>query len=74
MFNHDAAQIIDPHPAQTGLNVDIMSGILEDRQVLQFNCLGAELSEVTLIGAAVSVPVATVLGRVIAAVVQNSDG
>jgi hypothetical protein len=29
-FDYDAAQIVDPHLAPLPLNVDIMSGILED--------------------------------------------
>jgi hypothetical protein len=39
-FDHDAVEAFDPYPAEIPLNVPIMSQILEDQQVLWFNCLG----------------------------------
>jgi hypothetical protein len=39
-LNHDAVEIFDPCPDEIPLNVQIMSRVLEDQQVLRFNCLG----------------------------------
>jgi hypothetical protein len=39
-LRYDAAEISDPHPTDMARDIDIISGILEDLQVLQFNCLG----------------------------------
>jgi hypothetical protein len=39
-LHHDAIETFDPHPAEIPLNVQIMSRILEDQQMLRFNCLG----------------------------------
>jgi hypothetical protein len=36
-FGHDAVETFDPHPAEIPLNVQIMSRIHEDQQVLRFN-------------------------------------
>jgi hypothetical protein len=45
------------------LGVQIMSRILEDEQMLWFNCLGDFLPQITISGP--SVPVATLLRRVL---------
>jgi hypothetical protein len=39
-LDHDAFEIFDLYLAEILLDVQIMSWILEDSQVLQFNCLG----------------------------------
>jgi hypothetical protein len=39
-LDHDSVETFDPHPAEIPLNVQIMSRILEDQQVLRFNCIG----------------------------------
>jgi hypothetical protein len=57
-FDHDAAQMVDQYPAETPLNPEIMSIILEDQQPLRFDCLGD-------MPPGPSVPVATVHHRVI---------
>jgi hypothetical protein len=36
-LDHDAVQIFDPYPAEIPLNVQTMSRILEDQQVLRFS-------------------------------------
>jgi hypothetical protein len=60
-LNHDALETFDPCLAEIPLNVQIMSRILEDQQVLRFNCLGDLFHEITISGP--SVPVATLLRR-----------
>jgi hypothetical protein len=39
-LHHDAVEIFDPWPDEILLNVQIMSRVLEDQQMLRFNCLG----------------------------------
>jgi hypothetical protein len=58
-LDHDNLETFDPYPAEMPLNVQIMSWILEDQQVLQFNCLGDFFPQIIISGH--SVPVATLL-------------
>jgi hypothetical protein len=60
-LDDEAVETFDPYPAEIPLNVQIMSRVLEDQQVLRFNCLGDFFSQITLFGP--SVPVATLLCR-----------
>jgi hypothetical protein len=39
-LDHDAVEMFDPCPDEILLNVQIMSRVLEDQEVLRFNCLG----------------------------------
>jgi hypothetical protein len=39
-LDHDAIEIFGPCANEIPLNVQIMSRVLEDQQMLQFNCLG----------------------------------
>jgi hypothetical protein len=39
-LNHCAVETFDPYSAEIPLNIQIMSRILEDQQMLRFNCLG----------------------------------
>jgi hypothetical protein len=39
-LDYDAVEIFDPRPNEIPLSVQIMSRVLEDQQVLRFNCLG----------------------------------
>jgi hypothetical protein len=47
-LNHDVIKIFDPYPAEIPFNVQIMSRILEDQQMLPFNCLGDFFHEITI--------------------------
>jgi hypothetical protein len=58
-----AVETFDPYPAEIPLNVQMMSQILEDQQVLRFNCLGDFFPQMTISGP--SLPVATLLHRVL---------
>jgi hypothetical protein len=60
-LDHDDVQTFDPYPAETPLNVQIMSRILEDQQMLRFNCLRDFFPQITTSGP--SVPIATLLRR-----------
>jgi hypothetical protein len=62
-LDHDAVEIIDACPDEMPLNVQIMSRVLEDQQVLRFNCLGDIVPQSYISGP--SVPVATLLHRVL---------
>jgi hypothetical protein len=62
-LDHDAVETFDLCPAEMPFNIQIMSGILEDQQVLQFNCLGDFFHQITTSGP--FVPVATFLRRVL---------
>jgi hypothetical protein len=39
-LDYDAIETFDPDPTEIPFNVQIMSRILENQQVLRFNCLG----------------------------------
>jgi hypothetical protein len=39
-LDRDFVETFDPYPAETPLNVQIMSWILDDQQVFRFNCWG----------------------------------
>jgi hypothetical protein len=39
-LDQDVVETLNPYRAERPLNVQIMSRILEDQQVLRFNCLG----------------------------------
>jgi hypothetical protein len=58
LFDSDDQQILDSHPGQTPINVDVISQILGDEQVVRFNYLG-----VAFPGS--RVPVATLIHQVI---------
>jgi hypothetical protein len=60
-LDHDVVETFDPYPAEIPLNVQIMSRILEDHQMLRFDCFGDFFPQVTISGP--SVPVATLLPR-----------
>jgi hypothetical protein len=60
---YNAVEIFDPCLAEIPLNVQIMPRILEDQQMLRFNCLGNFSPQITISGP--SVPVATLLRRVL---------
>jgi hypothetical protein len=62
-LDHDAIETFDPDPAEIPLNVRIMSRILENQQMLRFNCLGDFFPQIAISGP--SVPVATLLRRVL---------
>jgi hypothetical protein len=62
-FDDDDVETFDPHPAEIPLNVQIMPRILEDQQVLRFNCLGNFFAQVTISGP--FAPVAALLCRVL---------
>jgi hypothetical protein len=61
-FDHDAVETFDQYPAEIPLNVQIISRIFEDQQILRFNCLGDFFPYIAISGP--SVPVATILCRV----------
>jgi hypothetical protein len=58
---HDAVETFDPCPTKIPLNIQIISQILEDQQVLRFNCLGDFFPQITISGP--SMPIATVFRR-----------
>jgi hypothetical protein len=58
-LDHDVVEIFNLCPDEIPLNVQIMSRVLEDQQVLRFNCLGDIVSQSYISGP--SVPVATFL-------------
>jgi hypothetical protein len=62
-LDYDAVRIFDPYTAEIPLNVQIMPRILEDQQVLRFNCLGDFFPQIIISGP--SVPVATPLRGVL---------
>jgi hypothetical protein len=62
-LDHDAVEIFDPWPDEIPLNVQIMSRVLEDQQLLRFNCLGDIVPQSCISGP--SVPVATLRRRVL---------
>jgi hypothetical protein len=62
-LDRDAVETFDPDRAEIPLNVQIMSRIPEDQQMLRFNCLGDFFPRITISGP--SVPVATLLRRVL---------
>jgi hypothetical protein len=62
-LDHGGTETFDPYRAEIPLNVQIMSRILEDQQMLRFNCLGDFFPQITISGP--SVPVATLLRRVL---------
>jgi hypothetical protein len=62
-LDHDAVETFDPYPAEISLNVQIMSRILENQQVLRFNCLGDFFPQITI--SEPFVPVAALLRRVL---------
>jgi hypothetical protein len=62
-LDHDAVETFDPYLAEIPLNVQIMSRIPENQQVLRFNCLGDFFPIITISGP--SVPVTTLLYRVL---------
>jgi hypothetical protein len=45
-FDYDGAGITDPKHLDITRTIDIISGILEDPQVLQFNALGDALPDI----------------------------
>jgi hypothetical protein len=55
-LDHDTVETFDPYPAEMPLNVQIMSRIHEDQQVLGFNCLGDFFPQITISGPAVGHP------------------
>jgi hypothetical protein len=62
-LDHDVVKIFDPCPDGISLNVQIMSRVLEDQQLLRFNCLGDIVPQSYKSGPSVSV--ATLLCRVL---------
>jgi hypothetical protein len=62
-LDYDAVEIYDPCRDEIRLNVQIMSQVLEDQQVLRFNCFGDIVPQSYISG--LSVPVATFLRRVL---------
>jgi hypothetical protein len=62
-FKHDIVEIVDFCPDEIHFNVQIMSLVLEDQQVLRFNCLGDIVPQSYVSGP--SVPVATLLHQVL---------
>jgi hypothetical protein len=58
-LDHDTTKAFNPDPAEIPLNIEIMSRILEDQQVLRFDCLGNFFPQIAISG--LSVPVATLL-------------
>jgi hypothetical protein len=62
-LDHDAVERFDSHPGEIRLNVQIMSRILEDQQMLRPNRLEDFFPQITISGP--SVPIATVLRRVL---------
>jgi hypothetical protein len=62
-LDHDAVEIFYPYPTEIPPNVQIMSRILEDQQVLRLNCLLDFFPQITIPGS--SVPVTTLLRRVL---------
>jgi hypothetical protein len=62
-LGHDAVEAFDPYPAEIPVNVQIMSRIREDQQVLPFICFRDLFPQITISGPSVSV--ATLLRRVL---------
>jgi hypothetical protein len=62
-FHHDAVEPFDLYSAEIPLNVQIMPWIVQDQQVLRFNCIGDFFPQITISGP--SVPVATLLRGVL---------
>jgi hypothetical protein len=62
-LDHDAVEIFNPCPDEIPLNIQIMSWVLENHKVLQFNCLGDIVHQSYISGP--SVFVATLLRRVL---------
>jgi hypothetical protein len=62
-FDHDVVGIFDPCPAEIPFNVQIMSPIHEDQQLLRFKFPGYILPQITISGP--SVPVAMLLCRIL---------
>jgi hypothetical protein len=62
-LDYDAVEICDPCPDEIPLNIQIMSRVLEDQQVLQFDCLGDIVPQSCI--SRPSVPVAILLRRVL---------
>jgi hypothetical protein len=60
-LDHNAVETFDLHPVQILLSVQIMSGILENQQMLRCNGLEDFFPEITISGP--SVPVTTPLRR-----------
>jgi hypothetical protein len=61
-LDHDGVETFDPYPAEMTRHVQIMSRIIENQQVLRFNCFGDFFPQITISGP--SVPVVTFLRRV----------
>jgi hypothetical protein len=62
-LDHDAVETFDPYPAEIPLNVQNMSRILEDQQMLQFNYLRDFFPQIIIFGH--SVPATRLLRRVL---------
>jgi hypothetical protein len=62
-LDHEAVETFDAYSDEIPLNVQIVLRILEDQQVLRFNCLGDFFPQITISGPSVSV--ATLLRRVL---------
>jgi hypothetical protein len=62
-LDHSAVGPFDSYPTEIPLDVQIMSLILEDQQMLRFNCLGDFFPQITISGP--SVPVATFRRRIL---------
>jgi hypothetical protein len=62
-LDHDTVEKFDPCPDEIPFNVQIMSWILEDQQMLRFNCLRDIAPQSDISGP--SVPVVTLLRRVL---------
>jgi hypothetical protein len=62
-LDHDAVETFDPYPAEIPLNVQIMSRILGDQQILRFNSLEDFFHQIIISGP--SVFVVTLLRRVL---------
>jgi hypothetical protein len=62
-LNQDVVETFNPFLTEIHLNVQIMSRILEDQQVLRFNCPGDFFTQIIISGP--SVPVETLLRRVL---------
>jgi hypothetical protein len=60
-LDHVAVETFDPYLAEILLNVQIMSRVLEDQQVLPVHCLGDFFPQITI--SRLSAPVATLLRR-----------
>jgi hypothetical protein len=69
-LDHDAVESFDRYPVEIPLSVQIMPRILEDQQVLRFNCLGDFFPQITIFGPSVSV--ATLFRGYFKPIAQNS--